>query len=325
MVLQSREKKSEGIAFLIYGDSATGKTPLGLSFPNQILFDSDGGTKFYDEFNENIILESNTLIFKEMLDDLDELENDLDLFKKVETINIDSATRFYENQKHAALKVVEQRALNKGRLPEGEGLSAKEYGVMKLHYDRFIAKLLMMVKLGKNLVYIAESTEETTTKTDFDGKQITTITGIKPNLPKGSKFDFDVIVYTFNKDGKSYGKIEKDRTKSYELGHLIEMPKYSNWQDAIKKSREGKTIERHEIQNFDNMLDIEASNLNTFPSLDKSSQWIQQITDKIQTFDRSSQKNVSEKFKEHFGTAKYKEIKNIEMLEEMYKLLSSME
>lgn len=319
MALQKREKKREGVTFLWYGESATGKTPTGLSFPKQLLFDSDSGTKFYEEYNENILMESNTLVFKEMNDDLDEFENDDELFNQVETINVDSATRYHENMKHAALRVVEQRARKSGRLLEGEGLSFKEYGVMQLHYDRFFAKLLTYVKMGKNLSYVAEAQDETESRTDAQGNQISVKVGVKPNLPKGSKFDFDVVVNTFTKDGKSYGKVEKDRTKTFNIGDVVEMPNYTHWKAAIEKAQLGKVRTREEIKSFEETLDKEAESLKNTSgdNLDEIRSEIQKIID---SSSKEKQTNIANAFKEKFKTMRFKEEMDGKVLEGMFKI-----
>jgi hypothetical protein len=322
MALQPREKKSEGVTFLWYGESATGKTPTGLSFPNQILFDSDGGTKFYDEYNDNILTESNTLSFKEMNDDLDELENDVDLFEKIETINIDSATRYHENMKHAALKVVEQRARKAGRLIEGEGLSFKEYGTMGLHYDRFFARLLTYVKMGKNLSYVAEASDETESRTDAQGNQISVKVGVKPNLPKGSKFDFDVVVNTFTKDNKAFGKVEKDRTKTFNIGEIIEMPNHKHWLSAIEKSKLGKVRDKSDIKSFEQTLDEEAESLNgsAVKDADKIKDEIGKIIDSLTT---EKKKEIVEAFTKQVGDAKYKGVSDITKLKKYLEVAKS--
>ncbi|OBG93865.1 hypothetical protein A9X05_09190 [Mycobacterium sp. E3298] len=313
MALQKREKKREGVTFLWYGESATGKTPTGLSFPNQALFDSDGGTKFYDEYDQNILTESNTLSFKEMNDDLDELEGDEELFNQVETINIDSATRYHENMKHAALKVVEQRARKGNRLIEGEGLSFKEYGVMGLHYDRFFARLLTYVKMGKNLSYVAEASDETESRTDALGNQISVKVGVKPNLPKGSKFDFDVVVQTFIKDGKSYGKIEKDRTKTFNIGDIVEMPNYKHWKVAIERAQQGKIRTKEEIKSFDQILSDEAKDL-TNVAVDDADKIKDEITKIIIALPQAKQKEVQDAFTAKVGDAKYKSTSDLAKL-----------
>lgn len=319
MALQKREKKREGVTFLFYGLEATGKTPTGLSFPKQILFDSDGGTKFYGEYDKNILMESNTLVFKEMNEDLDDLERDEDLFNEVETLNVDSITRYYENMQHAALKVAEQRAMKAGRAVEAEGISVKERGVMKLHYERFFARLLTYVKMGKNLVFVAEQTDLNENRTDAAGNQTSVKVGIKPNMQKDSKFDFDVVVNTYTKDGKSFGKIEKDRTKTFQIGDVVEMPNYSHWEDAIQKAREGKIRTKDDIKSFDDTINKEVSSLK-----DESGDNVQEVRDQIQRIIDSSSKEkqtkLAEAFKANFKTMRFKEETNVKILEGMLKI-----
>jgi len=323
MALQKREKKREGVTFLFYGDSGSGKTPTGLSFPNQLLFDSDGGTKFYDEYNSNIITESNTLVFKELNEDLDDFEQDDDLFGSVETINVDSVTRYHENMQHAALRVVEKRARENGRLLEGEGLSPKEYGVMKLNYDRFFARMLTFAKVGKNLVFVAEQSDETENRSDGKGGTINVKVGVKPNMPKGSKFDFDVVVNTYEKDGKSYGKIQKDRTKTFVIGDVVEMPNYSHWEQAIKKAQLGIIRNKDDIKSFDDTISDEVDNLNSGGS--KVANLISKIDEAIASLPKEKQGQLAAAFKENekLGSAKFKDVKDIKKLEEYLRVAKS--
>ncbi|MEK4006431.1 AAA family ATPase [Paenibacillus sp. FSL H3-0333] len=322
MALQKRENKREGVTFLWYGESATGKTPTGLSFPKQALFDSDGGTKFYDEYNDNILVESNTLVFKELNEDLDDLENDDELFGEVETINIDSATRFHENMKHASLKVVEQRARKGGRLLEGEGLSFKEYGVMGLHYDRFFARLLTYVKQGKNLSYVAEQTDEKENRTDSQGNAVSVKIGVKPNLPAGSKFDFDVVVNTYIKDGKSYGKVEKDRTKTFNIGDEIEMPNYKHWKDAIAKAQTGRIRTKEEIGNFEDQLNKEAEGLNSVTDTAKAQEVIDEIMAVLTPLPNEKKAEFQTAIIKKYGDPKFRNETDPKKLKNMLKLLN---
>lgn len=318
MALQKREKKSEGVTFLIYGESGSGKTPTGLSFPNQLLFDSDGGTKFYEEFNENILMESNTLVFKELNEDLDELDNDEELLEQVQTINVDSVTRYHENMQHAALKVVEKRARENSRMLEGEGLSPKEYGVMKLHYDRFFARMLTYAKQGKTLVFVAEQSDETENRSDGKGGTVNVKVGVKPNMPKGSKFDFDVVVNTYMKDGKSFGKIEKDRTKTFNIGDVVEMPNYKHWADAIARAKQGTVRSKDEIKTLDAQLDSEMDDLNSGGN--KTTAIIQKIETVIGKLPKEKQKELAKAFTDKLGSPMFKDVKDVSKLNEYLKV-----
>ncbi len=315
MALNKREKKREGVTFLFYGESASGKTPTALSFPNQFLVDSDSGTKFYE--GENVLTESNTLVFQELNEDLDSFENDEDLFNQVESINIDSITRFSENMAHAALKVVELRAMSNARMVEGEGLSPKEYGIMKLHYDRFFARMLTYSKQGKNLIFVAEVKDKNENKLNSKGEQISVKVGEIPSMQKDSKYDFDVVVKTQIKDGKPIGIVEKDRTGSFNVGDIVDKPNYSHWADAIKKSQKGIVRSKEDIKSFDDTLASEADKFGANIG-DKATEIIKNIQKIIEVQSNEDQKALAGKLKEKFNTVKFKDSRDVVLLQSIF-------
>jgi hypothetical protein len=314
LALAKREKKREGVTFLFYGESASGKTPTALSFPNQFLVDSDSGTKFYG--GENVLTESNTLVFQELNEDLDEFENDSELFEQVETINIDSITRFAENMSHAALKVVELRAMSNARMIEGEGLSPKEYGVMKLHYDRFFARMLTYAKQGKNLVFVAEVKDKNENKLNAKGEQISVKVGEIPSMQKDSKYDFDVVVKTYIKEGKPVGVVEKDRTQVFNVGDIVDKPNYNHWKSAIAKAQKGVTRSKDEIKSFDETVGKEADKFDGTIG-DKANELIKGISKIIDVMSPDQQKEMAVGFKEKFKTTKFKELRDVNILQAM--------
>src|SRR5690606_22092594 len=119
--------------------------------------------------------------------------------------------------------------------------------------------------------------------------------GVKPNLPKGSKFDFDVVVQTYTKDGKSYGKVEKDRTKTFNIGDVVEMPNYKHWQSAIVKAQTGKVRTKDELKSFDQTLEEEADSLNSVASND-ADKIKDEITAIINSITKDKQKELVGKF-----------------------------
>lgn len=276
MGFQKPEKFAEGVRFLLWGEFATGKSPSALSFPKQALIDADSGTSFHSY--DNVLTKTNTLIFKELNEDLDELEDDDELFNQIQTFNVDSITRFAENQEHAALKVVEQRARKAGRLIEGEGLSFKERGVIKLHYDRFFAKMLNYVKLGKNLVFIAENKDKNETRIDSNGNQTFVKVGEMPNMQKKAEFDFDVVIYCYLDNGEPMGRVIRDKTNTFNPGDIIEKPNYSHWKEAIEKKQSGKKRTKAELDNFEDAIDKEAKH---FASLDEDGTDLETIIKQI--------------------------------------------
>lgn len=319
MALQKRETKREGVTFLFYGESGSGKTPTALSFPNQLLFDSDRGTKFYKRYDHHILSESNTLVFKEMLEDLEEFENDEDLFNQVETINADSITRYYENMKHASLKVAEGRARKAGRSADSEGLAPKDWGNMSLRYDSFFAKMLTFAAQGKNVTFVAEQADKKENTKLSDGSVTSVVVGVKPNMPNESNFDFDVVVRTFKKDGNSYGEIEKDRTETFAVGAIVEKPNYTHWEEAIKLSQQGRTRSKDEIKSFEETIAAESDDIAT----SKEASVIEKIEKVINSLDESKQGDVAAAFKKEYKTARYKDEKDLAKLEGYLRIAQS--
>jgi hypothetical protein len=292
------EKKREGVKFLIYGESGSGKTPTGLSFPNQAFIDSDSGANFYDD--DNILVTTSTLSFKELNEDLDDLEMEEELFEQIETFTVDSITRFYENLQHAMNKVAERRALRKGRAAEEEGMSFREHGKMKLYYDEFFARLLGYSKQGKNLVFIAEQKD----KNENIGGDIRKV-GVMPNMPKDSEFDFDVVIRTFNEKGQPKGEIIKDRTGTFKVGEVVDRPNYELWKDAIEKAQKGKKRDKSEIKSYSEVLDKEMEELDEAGDLLKD-----KIMEKIKELTKQDgmQEKIMQALEDGVGTYKIREL-----------------
>ncbi|MBM7598217.1 hypothetical protein JOC34_000574 [Virgibacillus halotolerans] len=261
MAFVKPDKKKEGTKFLFYGYAGSGKTPTGLSFPNIALVDSDSGTNFYDL--DNVVVNSSTLSFKELNDDLDELEMDDELFESIETFTVDSLTRFHNNMIHAMNKIAEKRAVKNSRDAEGEGLSFKEYGKMKTYYGEFFARMLNFAKQGKHLVFIAEQKDQN----ENSGGEIKKI-GVMPDGQKKIEHDFDVVVRTFNdENGKPKGLVEKDRTGTYKIGETVDKPNYQLWKPAMDKALKGKQRKKEEIKSLKDVVKDEIEVLDDGESL----------------------------------------------------------
>jgi hypothetical protein len=196
---------------------------------------------------------------------------------------------------------------------------------MKLQYDRFFARMLTFAKLGKNLVFVAEQSDETENRSDGKGGTINVKTGVKPNMPKGSKFDFDVVVNTYTKDGKSYGKVEKDRTKTFAIGDVVEMPNYSYWEAAIARSKQGTAKTKDDIKTFDEMMESESENLNNGGdnNITQANALIQQISSVITALPTDKQKVVAGKFTETLGSPMFKNEKDKTKLEKYLEIAKS--
>lgn len=292
MAFVKPEKLKEGVRILVYGQSGSGKTPFVLTFPKLALVDADSSATFYKDDCPNIVVMTNTGSLKEVSEELDDLEADEELFSEILSIGVDSISRYYENLQHAALKVVEQRARKNARLVEGEGLSQKEWGIIKLHYDRFMSKLMYYSKLGKNIIVVAEGKDEKEVVKQADGTLVFITKGITYNSSKGAEFDFDIVL-EFTKDGNggSLARVIKDRTKTFKVDEIIEMATYEHWKEAIEKAQSGRQRNKEEIKkiDYDIKKDIEA-----FNTVDEEERKINKLVNEIKKI--ANEKVKKEKF-----------------------------
>lgn len=209
---------------LVYGQSGTGKTVLGLSFPKIVAVDSEDGYAWYEGTDraKNIVGILDTQSFEDLSNLLDDLEDSIDEF---DTLIVDSETKIHENIQEALIEVEESRALRKGKDVLDANLSIRSYGKIKQLESRLQNLKVKLASQGINIVSIAQAQDEM--KDMGNNKRIKI--GEKPNMAKNAQFDYDVVLRLFVKDGKYMGIVEKDRTETYERGAEIENPSYANW------------------------------------------------------------------------------------------------
>ena len=200
-MLRKPNSRKKGLKMLVYGQSGTGKTVLGLSFPKIVAVDSEDGYAWYEGTDraKNIVGILDTQSFEDLSNLLDDLE--------------------------ALIEVEESRALRKGKDVLDANLSIRSYGKIKQLESRLQNLKVKLASQGINIVSIAQAQDEM--KDMGNNKRIKI--GEKPNMAKNAQFDYDVVLRLFVKDGKYMGIVEKDRTETYERGAEIENPSYANW------------------------------------------------------------------------------------------------
>lgn len=295
------EKIINGTRILVYGEAGTRKTRFALTFPKNAYINSDqGGDDYYDEFRDNLAFVSDSITFTEVLDDVDEIESNLD---DIDTITVDSWTKIYENQQHVALRVVEQRAIKNNRLKEGEGLSPKEWGVIKLNAEKLASKLLGFKRDGKTVIVIAEGKDETEAFVDAQGNTNRKKIGITPNAQKDFDFDFDIVLEMVRdpKTKKTQGaRVLKDRLGVAQEGDLIENPSYEIWAEAIERKRNGTV--KAKKKDFEEALEEDQMNFGADNSLSIK----EEIASVIDSLTQAKQKELVEKFTKELGNPKFK-------------------
>lgn len=223
-MLRKPNSRKKGLKMLVYGQSGTGKTVLGLSFPKIVAVDSEDGYAWYEGTDraKNIVGILDTQSFEDLSNLLDDLEDSIDEF---DTLIVDSETKIHENIQEALIEVEESRALRKGKDVLDANLSIRSYGKIKQLESRLQNLKVKLASQGINIVSIAQAQDEM--KDMGNNKRIKI--GEKPNMAKNAQFDYDVVLRLFVKDGKYMGIVEKDRTETYERGAEIENPSYDNW------------------------------------------------------------------------------------------------
>ena len=184
-----------GGKFLVYGESGSGKSTFQLTFPRVACVDSEAGVAHYEgkDISINNGNTYNNLVLVDNTSDLDELEMDLDSFlngefdNKIDTLSIDSETKFYGTMQVGAQEVEEKRARKKGGNVDDANISQRSWGRIKiLNLKLQQAKIDLSTK-GVHVISVAQATDER----DKSGEKVI---GVKPDMHKSVKFDYDTVL-----------------------------------------------------------------------------------------------------------------------------------
>ncbi len=238
-----RKAKSVKIGgkFLSYGESGSGKSTFQLTFPKVACIDSETGVAHYEgrEIELNNGNKYNNLLMVDNTSDLDELEEDLDTFLdgeydgQIETLSIDSESKFYATLQVGAQEVEERRARKKGGDVDDAGISVKQWGRIKIINMKLQQAKIDLSSKGTHVVSVAQEVEIK----DDDGKRVI---GYKPDMHKSVKFDYDTILRHYTKKDKDgnvtfWAEVIKDRTGVTKVGQQIENPCFDIWAEYYAK------------------------------------------------------------------------------------------
>lgn len=239
MAFRKAKAAKIGGKFLVYGEPGSGKSTFQLTFPRVACIDSEAGVAHYE--GKDITLNNgNTYNNLELVDntsDLDELETDLDSFlageydEKIDTLSIDSETKFYGTMQVGAQEVEEKRARKKGGNVDDANISQRSWGRIKiLNLKLQQAKIDLSTK-GIHVISVAQATDER----DKSGEKVI---GVKPDMHKSVKFDYDTVLEFYTTEDNDgihyYAKVLKDRTNVTKRGDIIENPCYDVWKDYFE-------------------------------------------------------------------------------------------
>lgn len=134
------------ISILIYGQPGLGKTTLGCSAPNPVLFDYDGGAQRINGAHQVPTVQISS--WADTTVALDEIAREM---PECESIIIDTAGKMLDYMSAYIIA-------NDSKMGQRDGsLSLKGYGVRKNMFVNFLKQLQIM---GKNVVFIAHEREE---------------------------------------------------------------------------------------------------------------------------------------------------------------------
>lgn len=271
-----------GGKFLSYGETSSGKSTFQLTFPKVACIDSETGISHYEgvEIKLNNGKTYNNLVMVDNTADIDTLEEDLDAFLdgeydgQIETLSIDSESKFYHAFQIGAMEVEERRARRKGGDVDDAGISVKQWGRIKIINMKFQQAKIDLSSKGVHIVSVAQAVE---IKND-DGKVI----GYKPDMHKSVAFDYDTILRHFTKKDKDgnvtfWAEVMKDRTGVTKIGQIIENPTFDIWAEYFD-SRNG--LETNETSY---RKDMKTSTESMVDDADKAEALAEQFKDALKT------------------------------------------
>jgi len=233
-----------GWKVLATGDTSSGKTFFGLTFPKSIVVDSEDGWAHYEEEAANTIGIIATGSSKELKQLYNDLEDDDETIDSMQTLIIDSKTNIYSNQQVSAMEVEERRAKKKRDDVDDQVVAQRGWGKIKLDTKRLQALEIDLSSKGKFILSMAQELEVIKTVGE---KRI--VTGYKPDIHKTEKFVYDTIIRFYrekNDDGgyDYYSEILKDRTKVFKAGDIIEGgATYKHWEKYFdSKNKKGNHV-----------------------------------------------------------------------------------
>ena len=319
MAFRKAQTAKIGGKFLSYGESGSGKSTFQLTFPKVACIDSETGVAHYE--GRDITLNNgntyNNLVMVDNTSDLDELEDDLDSFidgeydGQIETLSIDSETKFYNTMQIGATEVEERRARKKGGNVDDAGISVKQWGRIKIINMKLQQAKIDLSSKGTHVVSVAQEVEIK----DDDGKKVI---GYKPDMHKSVKFDYDTILRHYTKKDKDgnvtfWAEVIKDRTNVTKVGQQIENPCFDIWKDYYASMNNLKT----NATSYKN--DLKTSTESMVDKADKSEELAAQFKEILKSLkdNKDGILNVNKLMKEKSVSLKELEMQSPETLTEL--------
>ena len=237
MSFRDVKKTKIGGKFLVYGFSGTGKSFFGCTFPKIAAIDSETGLGFYEGEDLEIAGKTyNNLVSVDTTANLDDLEEDLDAINEgemegIETLLIDSETKMYNTMDIACSEVVEKKAKLSGKNVD----TRTKWEMVKNINTKLQQAKISASAQGFHVVSTAQA------KDIMGGKDNQEVIGHTYDAHKSLKFDYDIVLYFYTerdkitKELKHMAIVEKDRTRTFNEGEILENPTYDLWKPYFDK------------------------------------------------------------------------------------------
>lgn len=239
------KKRRVGLKMLIVGGWGSGKTMLALTAPNIAALDSEAGMSLYEEqpIGKNLRLIANTQSYDELSEAFEEI---MEIYEEenIQTVVIDSETKFFKNIQQAILTVEERKALGKGVDPLDSNLSIRNFGKINQISDKLQSIKIDASAAGIHVISVAQ--EKDIKKFDKVSKTYEVI-GRKGNMANDAEYDYDIVLY-MTPEEKPSGEVEyscivkKDRSGVFKKGDKIINPSFDMWESVVNGMEDGEVI-----------------------------------------------------------------------------------
>lgn len=245
MAFRKPSTKKIGLKVLVTGQTGAGKSLFGLSFPKIAALDSEAGLALYEGdsvYGANLVAVNNTMSVSDMEESFEEIEEMVeDNPEEINTLIIDSETKFYQNLQHSALEVEEKRARRKGGDIMDTNLSVRSWGRIKQVSQKLQNMKIDLSAKGIHVVSVSQ-VEDVREKIGENFVK----TGEKPSMAKNSSYDYDIIINLIKVEEKGEikykGEIKKDRTNVTKAGMVVDNPSYLIWKDYYEGRKNADTL-----------------------------------------------------------------------------------
>ena len=277
-----------GGKFLATGESGSGKSCFAITFPKVGAIDSEVGLAHYEGKDIEIGGKMyNNIEFVDDTSDLDELESDLDEIldgdydDKIETLVIDSETKFYNNMVNGATEDVEKKAKLAGKNAD----TRKMWSTVKMVNHKLQQAKITLSGIGKHIVSVAQG--------KWNKDEETKVETWKIEAHASLMFDYDTVLRFYTetdkktKEVRHFAEVLKDRTNVTKKGDIIENCTYDVWKayyDNMAKT--GKSI------NVDYSKDLKTSTESVLTQVEKNDNMATEIKSLLKKLPSDKQREV---------------------------------